>query len=234
VPSSVLETALVTKVVRKSYSIDGQDSGDYPMPGGLDITFYGEYVSGNPGCQSLLSPHTVDAASFAYVSMSNKATEFTEVTESYPTVPEAQRVMAQNFVEAKECHTFKMHDTNTGETVTYKHTVTATKHGDVDLFLHHFTGSTKKWVYEFHMFEGRLGGEMMHMLWSSFATRTDPSSAAFTQFQKVVNACRKDHPRQGNGASSGVSPVRAVPTGVTGLPRHVAANQNVSPRRVAR
>jgi hypothetical protein len=224
-PASALETALVTKVVRKSYSIDGQDSGDYAMPGGLDITPFGEYVSGNRGCQSLLSSHTVDAASFAYVSMSNKTTSFTEVTESYSTVAEARRVMAQNFVEAKECRTFKMHDNTTGETVTYKHTVTAAKHGDVDLFLHHFNGGSKKWIYEFHMFEGRVDGEMMHMLWSSSAVRTDPSSAAFTQFQKVVNAYRKDHPRQSAGGSSnGVAPVTAFTNGGTALPRRVAAN----------
>lgn len=198
VPSDVLETALVTKVVGKAYTLDAEDAGDYWMPGGLDITFYGEFVSGDRGCQGLLQPHSAEAEAFAYVAMSNKSTEFSEVVESYTTVAEAKRVMAENVSQAKSCRTFKMKDEG-GELVRYKHTVTAAKEGDIDMFLHHFNGRGEEYEYEFHMFEGRVGGEMMHMTWSSFA-KTDPSSAAWTHFQKVINAYRQEHPRPGDGA----------------------------------
>ena len=52
-------------------------------------------------------------------------------------------------------------------------------------------------------------------------TFTMPSSKAFTQFQKVVNQYRKDHPRGGgsDAGEGGVSPVTALPTGKV-VPRH--------------
>jgi hypothetical protein len=71
--------------------------------------------------------------------------------------------------------------------------------GEVHKLVHHFSGSSEKWTYSFHMLESRLGGEMMHLLWASTA-RTDPSSAAFARFQKVINAYRQEHPRGGSAA----------------------------------
>ena len=221
VPSAVLEKALVTEVLGKSYSVDQTDSGDYPTTGGLNISSLGEYVSGDRGCLGLFNAHTPSPEAFAYVAMSNKTAWFEEVAESYPTVAEARKVMAENIAQAKTCRTFKMRSTE-GEVVTYKHTVTAAKNTgvDADLFLHHINGRTQAYTYEFHLFEGRVGGELVNIIWASSSLRADPSSAAFTQFQKVINAYRKDHPRQGGGGSSGVSPVTADRASGTPLPSH--------------
>lgn len=197
--SEVLETTLFSKVAGKTYMLDAEDSGDYWSPAGLEISFFGEYVSGDRGCIGLFTPHDVDAAAFAYVSMSNKATAFEELVESYATVADAQKVMAENLAQAKTCRTFKMKDSGRGEVVTLKHTMTGVARGNVHKLVHHFNGSTKDWIYEFHMLESRVEGEMMHLLWASNA-RTDPSSAAFAQFQKVINAYRAEHPRNGSAA----------------------------------
>ncbi|TQM57788.1 hypothetical protein [Humibacillus xanthopallidus] len=223
-PASVLETSLATKVLAKSYSADFSDSGDYSTTGGLDISLVGEYVSGDRSCITMFNAHTPSPEAFADVSMSNKSAWFEEVAESYPTVAEARDVMAENAAQAKTCHTFTMRSTD-GEVVTFRHTVTAAKHGDVDLFLHHFNGETTKYLYEFHLFEGRVEGELMNILWASTNFRADPSKAAWTQFQKVVNQYRKDHPRRSGGSDdsgSGASPVTAVPTSPTPLARHTS------------
>lgn len=221
VPSSVLETALVTKALGKYYTVEYSDSGEYPTTGGLTISSMGEYVSGDRACATMFNAHTSSPESFAYVSMTNKSAWFEEVAESYPTVADARDVMAENAAQAKACRTFKMRSTD-GDVVTFRHTVTAAKHGDVDMFLHHFNGQTKQYLYEFHLFEGRVQGELMNILWASTNFRADPSSTAFTQFQKVVNQYRKDHPRGsgGDGGQGGVSPVTAVPTGKVPIPRH--------------
>jgi hypothetical protein len=203
VPSSVLETSLVTKILAKSYTVDNSDAGDYPSAGGLNISSLGEYVSGDRGCLTMFNAHSPIPEAFAYVAMSNRSAWLEEVAESYPTVTKAREVMAENLSQARTCHTLKIRVAE-GEVVSYKHTVTGTKDAarDLDLLLHHFNGQTKAYVYEFHLFEGRVGGELMNILWASTNLRADPSSAAFTQFQKVVNAYRKDHPRQGSGPST--------------------------------
>ncbi|HET8765914.1 MAG TPA: hypothetical protein VFM86_01175 [Pedococcus sp.] len=194
-PSDVLKNALLTEVMRKSYTVDTEDSGDFGMPGGLDISYYGTWVSGDRACKPLFEPHPVDPSAFAFVGMHNTSVEFAEATESYATVADAKRVMAQNFAQAKGCHTFRMKDAAHGEVVRYTHSVTATRHGTIDLFLHHFNGSTAEWIYDFHMFEGRVDGEMVHIIWGSSGGKTDPSVPAFRQFQKVVGAYRAGHPR---------------------------------------
>lgn len=233
VPASVLETSLATKILAKSYSVDTTDSGDYPTTGGLDLSAFGEYVSGDPGCRAVFDPHSVSPEAFAFVAMSNKSAWFEEVAESYRTVADAQKVMAENAAEARTCHAFKMRDAGSGEVVPYRHTATAAKNGDVDLFMHHFNGQTKKYVYEVHLFEGRVGGELMNIKWGSISFRADPSSAAFTQFQKVINAYRKDHTRQGSGVGNGV-PTVAAPPSETALPRHRTASLKLMAHRVAR
>lgn len=212
VPASVLERSLATKVLAKAYTVEQSDSGDYPTTGGLTISSMGEYVSGDRGCLGLFNAHSPSPEAFAYVSMSNKTSWFEEVAESYPSVAAARYVMAENVSQARTCRSLKMR-VSEGEVVTYRHTVTARKNADldVDLFLHHFNGRTTQYTYEFHLFEGRVDGELMNILWGSTTLRSDPSSAAFTQFQKVVNAYRKAHPRPDTAATGGVSPVVAVP-----------------------
>lgn len=73
----------------------------------------------------------------------------------------------------------------------------------------------------------------MNIKWGSTSFRADPSSAAFTQFQKVINAYRKDHTRQGNGVGNGV-PTVAAPPSETALPRHRTASLKLMAHRVAR
>jgi hypothetical protein len=233
VPASVLETSLATKVLGRYYTVEYSDSGEYPTTGGLNISSMGEYVSGDRACRTMFDAHTSSPESFAYVSMTNKSAWFEEVAESYPTVADARKVMAENTAQAKACRTFKMRTTE-NEVATFKHTVTAAKHGDVDMFLHHFNAETKRYLYEFHLFEGRVGGELMNIMWASTNFRADPSSTAFTQFQKVVNQYRKDHPRGGNGSDtesgSGASPVTALPTTGAVRPNHRPVSHQVMGR----
>lgn len=78
----MLKDALLTQVMKKSYTLDTEDSGDYGMPGGLDISYYGTWVSGDRACKPLFEPHPVDPSAFAFVGMHNKSVEFAEVAES--------------------------------------------------------------------------------------------------------------------------------------------------------
>lgn len=197
---AVLKEALATTILSGSYTLDAEDSGDYPTAGGLDISSYGLFLGGDRGCLATLSPHTAQASAYAYVAMSNSSTRFTQVTESYATVADARKVMRENRAQGETCRTFKMIEKD--ELVTYEHTVSQAKEGGVSIVLHHFIGRGETQLYTFHMFEGRVGREMMHLTWSTKAAGTDPSAEAFAHFRKVVETYRHTNPRPDAGASS--------------------------------
>lgn len=190
----VLKEALATTLLDGSYRVDVLDSGDYPTAGGLDISAYGVFIGGDRGCLATLSPHTVPTRAYAYVAMSNASTRFTQITESYATVADARNVMRENRAQAETCRTFKMIETD--ELVTYEHTVTQSRDGEASMLVHHFIGRGQTQIYTFHMFEGRVGGEMMHLVWTTGTAGTDPSVEAFAHFQKIVGAYRHTSPRQ--------------------------------------
>lgn len=104
-PSAVLKEALATTILSGSYTLDAEDSGDYPTAGGLDISSYGLFLGGDRGCLATLSPHTAQASAYAYVAMSNSSTRFTQVTESYATVADARKVMRENRAQGETCRT---------------------------------------------------------------------------------------------------------------------------------
>lgn len=233
VPSSVLASSLATKILSTSYKVDATDTGDYSSASGLDISGFGEYLSGDRGCLSLMKPHTVNPEAFAYVAMSNKTGGLDEVAESYANISDAREVMAENAAQAKTCRTFKMRDIGTGEVVTYRHSATAVKFPDTEteteIFLHNFDGDTAAYQYQMHLFEGRLGGEVMNFMWASQNFRADPSSAAWTHFKTVINDYRKNHPRGDGGGGSSVAPVTSAPAGVTSLVPHAPSNHRPAP-----
>lgn len=227
VPSSVLATSLATKILGTSYKVDATDTGDYSSASGLDISGFGEYMSGDRGCLSLMNPHTVNPESFAYVGMSNKTGGLDEVAESYANISQAREVMTENAAQAKTCRTFKMRDSGTGEVVTYRHSATAMKSPDTEteIFLHNFNGGTAKYQYQMHLFEGRLGGEVMNIMWASQNFVADPSPAAWTHFETVINDYRKDHPRgDGGGGGGSVAPVTSAATGSTTSAQRAPSN----------
>lgn len=204
-PSSELKKALATSRLEKSYTVDVEDAGDYWIGGGLGMDYYGEFVSGDPGCLTMFNSHQVSVEAFAYVGMSNKSTELREEVESYAAPSDAQEVMAENVAQAKTCHTLKVRTND--ETVTMKHRVAAQKSGALEVFHHFLTGHSSRWLYDWRMVEVRLDGEMMHLSWSS-SSNADPSAVAVQRFVSVVDAYRTHHPRQ----ASGSGPVGALAT----------------------
>jgi hypothetical protein len=152
------------------------------------------FVSGDPGCRSVLSPHTPTAKAWAFVYMGDTKRQTRSVVvdediESFAQPAEAQQVMKENHAQLANCHTFVGDNSSDKARLTFTHQAVSVPTMGEDAVAHQLDGVAGEKFLTWNMVEVRSGTDVVFIDYSpaqhGTANTAVIAAAAMTKYSKV-------------------------------------------------